>query len=140
MSTIEFGAFVQNASAGRLSAAQAAARSLGVSVSADGSRFAGSGQAGDPIKVVVTLPGGAALTAEAIKQGRAAFDNLLTGSERLTDYALVKNDAGQITQVVSLLTAASAPVVVQAPARPATRPAAPAAPAAPRRWNPFSRG
>lgn len=139
MSTIEFGAFVENASASRLSEAQAVARSLGVNVSADGTRFAGSGQAGDPIKVVVSLPQGASLTPEIVKQGRAAFDNLLRGSERLTDYALVKNASGQITEVVSLLTAASAPVVVQAPAR-AAAPAAPVAPAAPRRWNPFARG
>lgn len=136
MQTIEFGAFIEDANADRLSEAQRVARSLGVQISADGSTFAGSGSAGDPVKVTVTLPAGTSLTTAMVAQGRDALDNLLDEDERLTDYALVKQD-GTLTGVVSLLTG-EAKSVAQ-PAAAATQQAAPAAPAAPRRWSPFRR-
>lgn len=137
--TIEFGAFVQSAHAGRLADAQRVADDLGVTVQADGSRFAGSGSlaGGDPIKVTVTVPAGASLTPALIREGRNAFDDLLSGNERLTDYAVVKQN-GVITEVVSLLTAETKSVAQPVTAS-AARPAAPAAPARPRRWSPFGR-
>lgn len=132
--TIEFGAFIEDADADRLDEAQGVARSLGVQIHADGSSFAGTGSAGDPVKVTVTLPAGTSLTTAMVAQGRDALDNLLDGDERLTDYALVKQD-GTLHSVVSLLTGESKsvaqPVVQQQEA--------PAAPAAPRRWSPFRR-
>jgi hypothetical protein len=131
--TIEFGAFVQDASARRLSQAQQVADDLGVTLHADGSRFAGSGAAGDPIKVTVTVPDGTALSAANIRQGRDALDDLLSNGERLTDYALVKQD-GALVQVVSLLTAG----VQDVPVRPVAAPAAVPAPAPRRRWSPFA--
>lgn len=131
--TIEFGAFVESATGTRLAEAQRVARDLGVSVNADGTRFAGTGSAGDPVKVTVVVPAGTTLTPALIRQGRNAFDDLLDGNERLTDYAVVKQD-GVVTQVVSLLTAESKTVNVPS----AAAAAAPAAPARPRRWNPFA--
>lgn len=133
--TIEFGVFVEDADEGRLAEAQSVARSLGVSLTADGSVFAGHDGDG-PLKVVVNLPAGASLTADAVRQGRDRLDALLVDEERLTDYALVKED-GVLTQVVSLLTAGVQSV--SSPQAPAPAPAAPAAPAAPRRWSPFRR-
>lgn len=134
--TIEFGAFIEDANADRLSEAQGVARSLGVQIHADGTSFAGSGSDGDPVKVTVTLPAGTSLTTSMVAEGRDALDNLLDEDERLTDYALVKQD-GTLHSVVSLLTGESKSVAqpVQAP----VQAEAPAAPAAPRRWSPFRR-
>jgi hypothetical protein len=134
--TIEFGAFVASATADRLRAAQQVASRLGVQVASTGSRFAGTGQSGDPIKVVVTVPSETVLTPEVVAQGRDAFDELLNPGERLTDYALVK-DNGSLVEVVSLLTAESRNLAQRVAS--AAAPAAPAAPARPRRWSPFGR-
>lgn len=128
--TIEFGAFINGADGTRLAQAQATARSLGVQVTADGSPMTGTGGPGAPVKVTVTLPAGTALNTEAVQQGVDAFDALLRDNERLTDYALVK-DNGVLTEVVSLLTAEVKSVAQPAPARFAAP--APAAPAARRR-------
>lgn len=116
--TIEFGAFLNGTpSQDRLHRAQAAADSLGVQVRADGSRFSGVGRAGDPVKVTVVVPSETVLTTEAIQRGVEEFDALLNDDERLTDYALVR-DNGVLTEVVSLLTAESKSVAAPAQARP----------------------
>lgn len=101
--TIEFGVFIEHADQARLDAAREVASRLGVTVSADGSRFAGSGSAGDPVKVTVSVPEGVEITEAVVAEGRDAFDALLREGERLTDYAVVKAD-GEVVQVVSLLT------------------------------------
>ncbi len=124
--TIEFGAFIESATGDRLAAAQSAARDLGVTVTADGSNFGPS----EAVRVVVTVPEHTILTTDLVAQGRDRFDALLQGDERLTDYAVVKQD-GVVTQVVSLVTGDVK--TVQQEARAAAP--APAAPAAPRRWS-----
>lgn len=136
--TIEFGAFINSANEDRLSQAQRVARDLGVTLSSDGSPFAGSGPAA-PVKVVVALPQGTTVTPEDVKTGRDALDAILTDGERLTDYALVKDD-GVLTSVVSLLTAGvqSVPRAASPAVRQGSADAAPT-PARPRRWSPFSR-
>lgn len=132
--TIEFGAFLNGVpNATRLAQAQRVASDLGVTVSANGTRFAGAGQGGDPIKVTVAVPDDTVLTTEVVAQGRDAFDALLSKGERLSDYALVKEN-GSLTAVVSLLTGEVKTVA----AAPRVAAAAPAS-AAPRRWSPFRR-
>lgn len=134
--TIEFGAFLTGTPThNRLASAQATARSLGVSLSADGSRFAGQGSQGDPVKVTVAVPAGTQVTPAVVARGRDALDALLSNGERLSDYALVK-DNGVLTQVISLLTGEVK--AVQQEARPAPAQAPRQAPA-PRRWSPFRR-
>jgi hypothetical protein len=123
--TIEFGAFVNSASESRLREAQRTAESLGVTVTADGSTFGPS----EAVRVVVNVPQGVSLTPEVVARGRDEFDSLLEGDERLTDYAVIK-DNGVLTQVVSLVTGDIKTVQQE------VRAAAPApAPAAPRRWS-----
>ena len=130
MTTIEFGVFLNDVNEDRLTEAQGIARSLGVSINSDGSPFAGRGDEA-PVKVVLSAP--TVPSAEQVRLGRDRLDALLEDDERLTDYAVVKNQAGQVTHAISLLTAEVKPVAgpVAAPA------AAPAAPARPRRWSPF---
>jgi hypothetical protein len=127
--TIEFGAFVNSASESRLREAQRAASTLGVTVSADGSNFGPS----EAVQVTVTVPDHVVLTPEVVAQGRDQFDSLLQGDERLTDYAVVK-DNGAVTQVVSLITG-DVKAVQQAPVGRAASPDAAPTPAAPRRWS-----
>ena len=132
MTTIEFGVFLDDVDEGRLTEAQGIARSLGVSLNSDGSPFAGRGDEA-PVKVVLSAP--VVPSAQQVRMGRDRLDALLHDDERLTDYAVVKDNAGQVTHAISLLTADVKPVA-QASVAPA---AAPAAPARPRRWSPFGR-
>lgn len=141
MNTIEFGAFISESSAYALRQdAQRVARDLGVTISADGSRFAGSGALGDPYKVVVTLPRGTEITESQVTEGRDRLDALLSGNDRLTDYALVKED-GRLVAVVSTLTGEIADLDRSPLPEPEPEPqvVAEATPTRPRRWSPFRR-
>lgn len=132
--TITFGAFITSATEDRLTEAQRVADELGVTITADGSPFAGSGH-GAPVKVTVIVPDGAVVTTENIMVGRDALDAILTDGERLTDYALVKDD-GVLTEVVSLLTAESKVVGARTPV---SVPAAEIQRRKGPRWSPFNR-
>ena len=127
---IEFGAFLSGVPThARLRQATDAAADLGVTVQADGGRFGPT----EAVKVQVVVPDHVALTPEVVAEGRDKFDALLAGTERLTDYALVKQD-GVLQQVVSLITAEVKTVQQEARGRAASPDAAPT-PAAPRRWS-----